>query len=69
MYNGVGAKSALTVTVAGAPTGTVFNGSATDFVVSQNGKSGAARFLFATEGGTDHGLVARSQRDSRSHGR
>ncbi len=52
LYNGVGAKSALTVTVAGAPTGTVFNGSATDFVVSQNGRSGAARFLFATEGGT-----------------
>jgi uncharacterized protein (TIGR03118 family) len=52
LYNGVGAKQALTVSVAGAPTGTVFNGSASDFVVSQNGKSGPARFLFATEGGT-----------------
>ena len=52
LYNGAGAKQALTVTVAGAPTGTVFNGSATDFVISQNGKTGAARFLFATEGGT-----------------
>jgi uncharacterized protein (TIGR03118 family) len=52
LYNGAGAKQALTVTVAGAPTGTVFSASATDFVVSQNGKSGAARFLFATEGGT-----------------
>jgi uncharacterized protein (TIGR03118 family) len=51
LYSGTGAKVPLTVTVAGAPTGTVFNGSATDFVVSQNGKSGAARFLFATEGG------------------
>jgi len=30
----------------------VFNGNATDFVISQNGKSGVARFLFATEGGT-----------------
>jgi uncharacterized protein (TIGR03118 family) len=30
----------------------VFNGNATDFVVSQNGSSGAARFLFSTEGGT-----------------
>ena len=30
----------------GAPTGAVFNGHADDFVVSQNGKSGAARFLF-----------------------
>ena len=52
LYSGSGAKVALTVTVAGGPTGTVFNGSATAFVVSQNGKSGAARFLFSTEGGT-----------------
>jgi uncharacterized protein (TIGR03118 family) len=52
LYSGVGAKAALTVAVAGGPTGTVFNGNAADFVVSQNGKSGAARFLFATEGGT-----------------
>jgi uncharacterized protein (TIGR03118 family) len=52
LYNGAGAKQALTVAVAGGPTGTVFNGSASDFVVTQNGKSSAARFLFATEGGT-----------------
>jgi uncharacterized protein (TIGR03118 family) len=52
LYSGTGSKVALTVAVAGGPTGTVFNGSATDFVVSQNGKSGAARFLFATEAGT-----------------
>jgi uncharacterized protein (TIGR03118 family) len=52
LYSGGGSKSALTVNVPGGPTGTVFNGSASDFVVSQNGKSGAARFLFATEGGT-----------------
>jgi uncharacterized protein (TIGR03118 family) len=52
LYSGVGAKAALTVTVAGGPTGTVFNGNASDFVVSQGGKSGAARFLFATEAGT-----------------
>jgi uncharacterized protein (TIGR03118 family) len=52
LYNGSGAKQALTVTVAGGPTGTVFNGSAADFVVSQGGKSGAARFLFSTLGGT-----------------
>jgi uncharacterized protein (TIGR03118 family) len=52
LYNGSGAKQALTVSVPGGPTGTVFNGSATDFVVSQGGKSGAARFLFATEAGT-----------------
>jgi uncharacterized protein (TIGR03118 family) len=52
LYSGAGAKVALTVAVAGGPTGTVFNGSATDFPISQNGKSGAARFLFATEAGT-----------------
>lgn len=52
LYSGTGTKIPLTVTVPGAPTGTVFNPSATDFSVSQGGKSGAARFLFATEGGT-----------------
>ena len=52
LYSGTGSKVGLTVTVAGAPTGTVFNGNAADFVISQNGKSGASRFLFATEGGT-----------------
>ena len=40
LYNGSGGKQALTVAVPGGPTGTVFNGVATDFVVSQNGKSG-----------------------------
>ena len=52
LYNGSGVKQALTVSVPGGPTGTVFNGSAADFVVNQAGKSGAARFLFSTEGGT-----------------
>jgi uncharacterized protein (TIGR03118 family) len=52
LYSGTGAKIALTVAVPGAPSGTVYNGSATDFTISQNGKSGAARFLFSTEGGT-----------------
>jgi len=52
LYTGAGGKMALTVAVPGAPTGTVFNGNAADFVVSQSGKSGAARFLFATESGT-----------------
>jgi uncharacterized protein (TIGR03118 family) len=51
LYSGAGAKVPLTVSVPGGPTGTVFNLSATDFVVSQNGKSGAARFLFATKSG------------------
>jgi len=52
LYTGTGAKQALTVSVPGGPSGTVFNGSAADFVVTQAGKSGAARFLFATEAGT-----------------
>ena len=51
LYQGTGTKAALTVDVPGGPTGTVFNGDATAFVVSQNGKSGAARFLFSTEKG------------------
>jgi uncharacterized protein (TIGR03118 family) len=55
LYSGAGAKVALTVSVAGGPTGTVFNGNAADFVVTDSGKSGAARFLFATEGGTIRG--------------
>jgi uncharacterized protein (TIGR03118 family) len=52
LYSGTGTKVALTVSVPGAPTGTVYNGNAAAFVVSQNGKSGSARFLFSTEGGT-----------------
>jgi uncharacterized protein (TIGR03118 family) len=52
LYNGSGAKQALTVGVAGGPTGTIFNGVATDFVVTEGAKSAAARFLFSTEGGT-----------------
>ena len=51
LYSGTGAKVALTVSVPGGPTGTVFNGSATDFAVSQNGLTGASRFLFSTLGG------------------
>ena len=51
LYNGAGTKSALTVSVPGGPTGTVFNASTTDFPVSANGVTAAARFLFATEGG------------------
>jgi uncharacterized protein (TIGR03118 family) len=52
LYTGTGAKQALTVSAPGGPTGMVFNGNTSDFVVSQGGKTGAARFLFATEGGT-----------------
>ena len=52
LYTGVGSKNALTVTVAGGPTGTVANPSTTDFAVSQGNASGAARFLFDTQAGT-----------------
>src|SRR5262249_32297931 len=52
VYAGTGAKNPLTVNVPGGPTGIVFNGNANDFVVSQSGKSGSARFLFATQAGT-----------------
>lgn len=56
LYNGVGAKIPLTVTIPtelggvppSAPTGTVFNGT-TDFKLPNNSP---ARFLFATENGT-----------------
>ncbi len=52
LYSGIGSKSPLTVSVPGGPTGIVFNGNANDFLVNQGGKSGSARFLFATEAGT-----------------
>jgi len=52
LYSGTGTKAALTVSVPGAPTGAVFNANASDFAVTQNGKSGSARFIFSTEGGT-----------------
>jgi uncharacterized protein (TIGR03118 family) len=61
LYQGTGAKVSLVVTIpvpAGqttpaAPTGTVFNSSAstTNFSVSANGKTGRATFLFASEDG------------------
>ena len=57
LYNGAGAKQALTVTIPAppsgappsAPTGVVFNGSATDFLLSA---SVSAKFIFVTEDGT-----------------
>jgi uncharacterized protein (TIGR03118 family) len=52
LYNGTsGAKLGLTVTVPGAPTGVVFNGSA-DFKVKVGAADpAAARFIFATDDG------------------
>jgi uncharacterized protein (TIGR03118 family) len=44
-------NTAPTGAVAFDPTGIVFNGSATDFMVTAAGKSGPARFIFSGEGG------------------
>jgi uncharacterized protein (TIGR03118 family) len=61
LYDGTGNPQALVVTVpaltaghTGSPTGIVVNGSK-DFVVSQNGLSGAAIFIFATLDGSISG--------------
>ena len=54
LYNGSGTPQSLVVSVPGAPTGTVFNGSAS-FVVTKGAASGSARFLFASEDGTISG--------------
>jgi uncharacterized protein (TIGR03118 family) len=51
LYSGVGSKSALTVSVPGGPTGTIANANGADFVISQNGVSSSARFLFDTQSG------------------
>ena len=48
LYNAAGAAQSLVVGVPGAPTGTVFNGTAGAFPVGSSG----ARFIFATESGT-----------------
>ena len=50
LYNAAGVKQALTVGVAGGPTGVVFNGG-TAFPVTPGGTN-AARFIFATLSGT-----------------
>src|SRR5262245_9140809 len=53
MYDGNGVPQSLVVSIPGGkPTGIVFNGSTTDFIVRQGTLSGAAAFLFATENGT-----------------
>ena len=61
LYTGAGIKQSLVVTIpsasgvgTGSPTGMVFN-STSSFVVTQNGKSGAAAFIFDTADGTISG--------------
>lgn len=50
LYEASGTPRPLVVSVAGGPTGTVYNPT-TSFVVSAEGTSSPAKFLFATEGG------------------
>jgi uncharacterized protein (TIGR03118 family) len=60
LYNGNGSKVALTVTIPppphktgiGTPTGQVYNPSSQNFLVTSNGKTGAAAFIFDAEDGT-----------------
>lgn len=60
LYGATGIKQALVVTIpsssggTGSPTGQVYNGTP-GFVVTQNGHSGAAQFIFATFDGTISG--------------
>src|SRR5437016_7033072 len=54
VYAGDGRKQALTVAVAGGPTGVVFNGGR-GFVVHGGGVSGPARFVYACEDGMIRG--------------
>jgi uncharacterized protein (TIGR03118 family) len=52
LYNGnTNAKLGLVVTVPGAPTGIVFNGTAADFQVTAGGVTTGSRFIFATDDG------------------
>jgi uncharacterized protein (TIGR03118 family) len=51
LYDGTGVPQSLVVTTPPAPTGIVFNGSSTDFMLTSGGSSGASPFIFATEGG------------------
>ena len=58
LYSGAGTKAALTVAVPGGPTGTVFNASSADFVVSQSGKSGSRPLPVRDGSRDDSRLVA-----------
>src|SRR5262249_924892 len=59
LYNGDGVAqfppTPLVVSVAGGPTGTVFNGNSSAFIISDGTNSGPARFLFSTEAGRIRG--------------
>src|SRR6058998_1342737 len=52
IYDGDGTIQGLVVSIPDDPTGIVFNGTASDFMVSDGVVSGKAIFIFAGEGGT-----------------
>jgi uncharacterized protein (TIGR03118 family) len=54
IYSGTGAKQRLRVSVPGGPTGVVYNGTR-GFAVSGGGRSGSARFIYASEDGMIRG--------------
>ena len=51
LYSGTGMIIPLVVSVPGSPTGIVYNGDASSFIVRAGGSSAAAAFLFSTESG------------------
>jgi len=51
LYSGTGMALPLVVSVPGSPTGIVYNGDASAFIVRAGGSSAAAAFLFSTESG------------------
>jgi uncharacterized protein (TIGR03118 family) len=51
LYDGNGVPQTLVVATPDEPTGIVFNGSSTDFKITQNGATGASAFIFSTESG------------------
>lgn len=61
LYDGNGLPQALVVTLPNGtngsanPTGLVYNGSATDFLITGNAHTAAAQFIYAGEGGTISG--------------
>jgi uncharacterized protein (TIGR03118 family) len=62
IYDGTGRKSTRVVTVAGGPTGVVYNGTA-GFVVRDGSVSAPARFIYACEDGKIRGWAGSVPRD------
>ena len=69
LYSGAGVKSALTVSVPGGPTGTVFNGNASRLHRQRQRQERLRSVPLRDAGGDDPRLVADRQRKHRRHGR